>query len=65
MPGPGSYEQFKYDNDSWLHNGGGRYSVAKDSRLKEYKSAVPGPGQYENKTTDLKDPKGKISFARD
>ena len=48
-----------------MHNGSGRYSVARDPRLKEYKSAVPGPGQYENRSTELKDHKGKITFAHD
>lgn len=64
VPGPGSYEQFKYDNDSWAH-GSGRYSLAKDSRLKDSRSFVPGPGQYEDKSTVLKDAKGKITFGRD
>jgi hypothetical protein len=31
VPGPGAYESFKYDNDSWL-KGQGRYSVGKDGR---------------------------------
>ena len=26
---------------------------------------VPGPGAYENKRNELKDPKGKVSFGRD
>lgn len=64
-PGPGNYEQFKYDNHSWMDNGSGRYSVAKDSRLKATDNFVPGPGAYENKSTDLKSPKGKISFDRE
>lgn len=64
VPGPGSYEQFKYDNDSWAH-GSGRYSVGKEPRLNESRSFVPGPGQYENKSTVLKDPKGKVTFGRD
>lgn len=31
VPGPGQYESFKYDNDSWL-KGEGRYSVGKSIR---------------------------------
>jgi hypothetical protein len=45
--------------------GSGRYSLARDSRLKESRSFIPGPGQYENKLTNLKDAKGKITFSRD
>ena len=26
---------------------------------------VPGPGNYENKSTDLKNPKGKVTFGRE
>lgn len=59
-----AYEQFKYDNDSWA-KGSGRYSIAKDSRLKDNASFVPGPGQYENKSTEIKDHKGKVTFGRD
>jgi hypothetical protein len=59
-----SYEQFKYDNDSWA-KGSGRYSIAKDLRLKDNSSFVPGPGQYENKSTEIKDHKGKVTFGRD
>ena len=59
-----SYEQFKYDNHSWME-GSGRYSVAKDPRLKGLDSYVPGPGTYENKSTELKSPRGKISLDRE
>lgn len=45
--------------------GSGRYSVAKDSRLKEQGNFIPGPGSYENKSTDLKSPKGKVTFGQD
>jgi hypothetical protein len=34
-------------------------------RIKDNLSYVPGPGQYENKSTDLKSPKGKVTFTRD
>jgi hypothetical protein len=71
VPGPGvlhslaqSYEQFKYDNESWL-KGSGRYSIAKDNRLKEDFGRVPGPGAYENKSTELRAPRGKVSFGKD
>ena len=39
--------------------------MARDPRLKEYKSAVPGPGQYDNRSTELKNSRGKITFAHD
>lgn len=45
--------------------GKGRYSIAKDSRLKESATFVPGPGAYENKSTDLKSPRGKVTFGKD
>lgn len=64
VPGPGSYEQFKYDNDSWM-KGSGRYSISKDPRIRDNDLRVPGPGAYENKSTDLKSPKGKVSFGKD
>ena len=48
-----------------MDNGSGRYSVAKDPRLKATDNFVPGPGAYENKSTDLKSPRGKISFDRE
>jgi len=48
VPGPGSYEQGKYDHDSWGH-GSGRYSISKEIRIKDNNSFGPGPGQYENK----------------
>lgn len=34
-------------------------------RIKDNLSYVPGPGQYENKSTDLKNPRGKVTFGRD
>lgn len=33
--------------------------------MKQYKSEVPGPGQYENNSTNLKDHRGKITFDHD
>lgn len=42
--------------------GSGRYSVAKDEKFKSQPSFVPGPGAYDNKTTELKAPKGKVTF---
>lgn len=59
-----SYEQFKYDNDSWAH-GSGRYSISKDLKLKDNLSYVPGPGAYDNKATEIKAPRGKILFGKD
>ncbi len=45
--------------------GSGRYTVAKDSRLKEQANFIPGPGSYENKSTEIKSPKGKVTFGQD
>jgi hypothetical protein len=45
--------------------GSGRYSISKDPRIRDNDLRVPGPGAYENKSTDLKSPKGKVSFGKD
>lgn len=45
--------------------GSGRYSVAKDSRIKDIPTYAPGPGAYENKSTEIKSPKGKVTFGHD
>ena len=45
--------------------GKGRYSLGKDNRSKGENNFVPGPGSYDNRTTQLRDAKGKISFGKD
>ncbi len=39
--------------------------MGKNAKLKDELNNVPGPGSYENKSTQLKSPKGKIIFGRD
>ena len=46
VPGPGSYEQ-ELKNKQF----NGKVTFSKDTRLKGYKSEVPGPGQYTLKPT--------------
>lgn len=44
-PGPGSYQNEKYDYTSWM-KGKGKYSLAKQSRDAYQDLKVPGPGSY-------------------
>lgn len=61
VPGPGSYENEKYDYQSWL-KGSGKYSLGKGPRDGFDPNKVPGPGSYYSKEIDKS---GKISFGRD
>lgn len=45
VPGPGSYENEKYDHTSWM-KGGQKYTLGKGSRDDFATSKVPGPGSY-------------------
>lgn len=46
VPGPGAYDNDKYNKSSWL-TGQGRYTVGKSPRDHMSQSFVPGPGAYD------------------
>ena len=65
VPGPGAYDNDKYNKSSWL-SGQGRYSVGKSARHHMSQSFVPGPGAYDKSNQiKLKEPKGKVTFGKD
>ena len=62
VPGPGTYENEKYDYTSWM-KGRGKYSLGKGSRDDYGTSKVPGPGSYEDINSNAF--RGKVTFGRD
>ena len=61
-PGPGSYENEKYDYSSWM-KGSGKYSLGKQNRDAYSDLKVPGPGSYGD--SQHLGFRGKVTFAKE